>query len=312
MMVSSKKLLEGYLHGDAKYNILPLPAPVQLAEATTFVNSHLAPSSAPGEMVKLSRVAIFHDLRETAAGFERLLTPTVFASLEPRTAGAVIAALAWLGDAPQAEMARNRFAELVKRTDFEQHRETLCATAFHLADNKSADLLRRALAGKTEELRAALQQPGPGRETVEIRIDQLDELAAQELKALEDANRLRADILANPEIQKQVRDLVDLYLEIHPHSTSRLVEWAAFRLVRLHHRAKIADVFLEVAARYPADEDARQTEPNIVRARVLRAMQFFGQPPNLKDQEWLRKFGDVGTDILALRPDWEYSPYHSH
>jgi len=44
----------------------------------------------------------------------------------------------------------------------------------------------------------------------------------------------------------------------------------------------------------------------LLRARSLRAADYFGLPLAQADREWLDQQADDGSDIIALRPNWKY------
>jgi len=309
--------LEGYLHGESKYNILPVPAPINRIVASAFVMRELPKALDMDPAGKLARLAIFHDLRDTAAGFLRLL---LLGETTPREVGrtiAAIAALAWIGDAPQLAAARQRYAELLRREDMETVREMLLDGAYALGPAEGSAGLRQAIARavsglqlKIRDLRAANQVDAA--ENLESRAARLEEFSVRELKALDRANALRQEILNETNAAVQINHLTALYLEEHPQGSRRLSEWAAFRLVRTSDRAKIWTAFFEASERNARKDAARQKELDLVHARALRAAAFFEAPITPEVRIWLGASRDDGTDLLALRPDWEYPPPHSH
>jgi hypothetical protein len=309
--------LEGYLHGESKYNILPVPAPVNRALATAFVLRHLASALDPDTAGKLARLAIFHDLRDTAEGFLRLLRLGEPTPRDVERTVAAIAALAWLGDAAQVAAARQRYAELLRRDDIEQIRETLLNAAYALGPAEGSAGLQRAVAGAVTALRtriAELRAPKPPEvvDNLETRIDRLEEFSVREIKTLDRANGVRQAILTEPDVTMQITHLFSLYLEENPQGTRRLSEWAAFRLVRTPDRGKVGAALLIAAERNHRVDPARQKELDLVRGRALRGAAFFEAPLKPELRIWLGTAPDDGTDLLALRPDWEYPPPHSH
>lgn len=309
--------LEGYLHGESKYNILPVPAPLNRELASTFVARELPAALDPDTAGKLARLAIYHDLRDTAEGFARLLRLGESTAHDAGRTVAAIAALAWIGDAPQAAAARQHYAGLLRRDDVEELRETLLAAAHALGPAEGSAGLQQAITASVSTLRLRISELRPPNQAgvvdnLETRIDRLEEFSAREIKALDRANGVRRELLAETNAATQIAGLVALYLEDHPQGTRRLSEWAAFRLVRLPDRAKVGAVFIEAAASHARVEPSRQKELDLTRARALRAAEFFEVSLSAEARAWLAARPDEGADLLALRPDWQYPPPHSH
>src|SRR5258705_9341792 len=66
--------LQSYYDTPTKYQPAPVPAPLDRGAAIAFVNSRANQATSPEKMRKLMRLAIFYDLRETAAAFIGVLT----------------------------------------------------------------------------------------------------------------------------------------------------------------------------------------------------------------------------------------------
>ncbi len=309
--------LEGYFHGESKYNVLPVPAPLDRALASAFVLRELPSALDPDAARKLSRLAIFHDLRDTADGFLRLLRLGEPTARDVGRSVAAITALVWIGDQAQTAAARQRYAELLRRDDVEEQRETLLDAAYALGPGEGSAALQQAISASVAGLRFRISElrppkPVPIVENLESRIDRLGEFSAREIKALDRANGIRQEILADTNSASQISALVVLYLEIHPQATRRLAEWAAYRLLRVSDRSKAGVVLLEEAQRHDRKDEARQKELDLVHARALRAAAFLEASLTPETRIWLGTSRDNGTDLLALRPDWPYPPPHSH
>ena len=54
------------------------------------------------------------------------------------------------------------------------------------------------------------------------------------------------------------------------------------------------------------EDERKQARRDLYRARSLRAAYYFGHAGEPEDRVWLGSQPDPGTDVLALRPDWEY------
>ena len=147
---------------------------------------------------------------------------------------------------------------------------------------------------------------------VENRIDRLNEFAGLEVVNLEKANLIRAGIESLASEEARLLRLVEMYLDDTPDSTPRLAEWSGLKLLRVPVREKIAPQFLAQAEKYGRRDPERQVELDAVRARALRAAEFFGAVLNKPAQQWLAGQSDAGTDLLALRPHWVYPAPHAH
>jgi hypothetical protein len=68
----------------------------------------------------------------------------------------------------------------------------------------------------------------------------------------------------------------------------------------------IARQFLSVAKGYEAAGRDANPQSALIRARSLRAVEFFGEKIDDASRQWLTAQTDPGTDLLALRPQWAY------
>ncbi len=309
--------LPAYLHGEAKYHVLPVPTPLDRATALAFVVKELPQVHSSEEALKLSRLTVFYDLRETADSFNAL---GKFTEREPhevaRTAAAIIA-VAWVGDAEQFAKAQANFAALLGRAEIEPHRHTLHDANYALGPREGTDRLKQALASAVARLRAShaeLAKKGrsPELDMLENRVARLNEFVGLEVANLDRANKLRAVLEGLPDDDARVPRLIELYLDDAPDSTPQLADWAGLRLLRVPTREQIAPGFLTQTRRYEKRDPARQPELDAVRARALRAAEFFGARLADADQQWLARQKDAGTDLLALRPNWQYPAPHAH
>ena len=309
--------LPAYLHGEAKYHVLPVPTPLEPADALSFVTRELPLAHNVEEVVKLSHLAVFYNLRETADGF---LSAGKLAGKEPLDAvrnAAAIRAVAWVGNSNQFAQAQAQFAALIRRADLEQHQSVLLDTSYPLGPQAGTENLKQAVAATVESIRARQTELRPRGQPTELsmlenRMARLNEFVGLEITNLEKANKLRASIEALPGDEARVFQLVELYLDDTPDSTPHLADWAGLKLLRSSARAKIAAEFLAQAKRYDKKDPERQPELDAVRVRALRSAQFFGAPPSVLEKKWLAKQKDTGTDLLALRPEWNYPAAHAH
>jgi hypothetical protein len=298
--------LHAYLHGEAKYHVLPVPTPLDRLPALTFVAEQLPTTRSAEEMGKLGRIASFYDLRETADAF---LSAAKAAKEDIPRAAAAIGAVAWEGNAEEFAEAQKEFSALLRRADVEQDRNILFETSFALGPRVGSEPLKQAIAGAVNDLRARLRTKSDP--MLENRVARLEEFTGLELAELDQANKLRTTLEALPEDARRPR-LVELYLDDSPDSTPRLAAWAGLKLLRSPVRQTVAPEFLAQAAKYNRRDADRQAELDIVRARALRAAEYFGARLPDADRTWLASQKDMGTDLLALRPNWEYPAPHAH
>jgi hypothetical protein len=186
--------------------------------------------------------------------------------------------------------------------------------AYSLGPQESTENLKSAVRSAISSLQTRLQElkKAPTKTPAEIdvlesRQDRLEEFLNLEIPRLEQANAVRVSIDAMPE-DKRIALLCGLYLGNSARATPPQVEWAAYKLVRLNAKLhpSIAKEFLAQAALNHQTDPDRQTHFDLVRARSLRAAEYFGAILEAPMKLWLVKQKDHGTDLLALRPDWEY------
>jgi hypothetical protein len=93
----------------------------------------------------------------------------------------------------------------------------------------------------------------------------------------------------------QVQPLVAYSLAMVTESTPQLSYWAAMRLLRLPSLNR------QIAAEFYAAGSARPGD-DLIRARALRAAQYFGYALPEAERQSLAGQPDTGTDPLVLRP----------
>lgn len=309
--------LPAYLHGEAKYHVLPVPTPLDRAAAAAFVATQLPLARSSEDVSKLARLAMFYDLKETADAFLSVAKLAGREPADPVRASAAVSAVAWIGDPDQFAQAQTQFAELVRQSDFETHRLALLDVNYALGPRVGSEPLKQAHSAAVARLRsqlAGLRQKGQPAEVtlLENRVARLEEFAGLEIANLDKANKIRSAIEALPGEAARLPRLVELYLDDTPDSTPQLADWAGLKLLRLTEREIIGPEFLAQAGRYNRRNPERQAELDAVRARALRAAEFFGVTLPKPEQEWLAGQKDAGTDLLALRSRWVYPAPHTH
>ena len=136
-----------------------------------------------------------------------------------------------------------------------------------------------------------------GATLMEEKANALTEYAAIQLVHADEAFALRARIDAMPPAG-QIAPLVALSLSAVRESTPQLSYWASMRLLRLPAVLKptIGEEFSLAAVAHAGDD--------LVRARALRAAEYFGLTLAEAASKWLANQPDAGVDPLVLRPHY--------
>lgn len=311
---NDRRRLESYLTAEAKYLVAPIPAPIDPATAIEFVKNHATERLPPEQMSKLARLAILHDLKETAPAFIAVLKNTEQKTPDYHRSAWALIALAWIGSHEQHNFSLSYLHKLQARAPVWENREVMldATEAFGPLEGTDKHRLwvteeierRKSLMGQYQSQNKQAEARG-----VEIQIDELEEHLSAVVAAVDRSNGIRATVLPLP-LDARISRLTTLYAGTEP-ATPALVSWAAFTLVRVAKEdggsaAKIAGQFASLATQHERPEGEPNASAALIRARCLRAVEFFGQALNEAELQWLTSQGDPGTDILALRPNWHY------
>jgi hypothetical protein len=299
---SDLERLQRYYDTSTKYYPAPVPAPLDRSTAIAFVNSKANPATPPEKMRKLTRLAIFYELRETAAAFIGVLTG---AESQPdaivRSALALIA-LAWIGDQGQQARAQEYYRGLQSRASVDLHRDIMLEVVEAFGPREGTGSHRQWIQAAIRTLEAQLKQDQANRNVAganlaEEKINALTEYLNFQLARVDRSFSLR-QMIESLAPSAQIAQLVPLALGTSPEATPQLGFWASMRLIRMAQafRDQIGATFLSQAPLLaaPAQE--------LFRARALRAAEFFGRPPAAPDVQWLAGHPDTRVDPLVLRP----------
>jgi len=313
---TDEQRLAAYLRADEKYHTVPVPAPVDRAVAVRFTTDEVPRASAPAAMRRLVRLALLHDLRETADAFTQVLQATETQPPDFDRSAFAVVALAWLGDGPRVQTAQRYFQSLQRRASAERNRQAMLEACLALGPAEGTaghrEWVGREIA-TLEALAARHQQQGQAREerAIRMRIDQLREYllvdVARADRAL--AVRSRLDAVA-PEARAE--QLAALYVGGGGEATPEVSWWAGLTLVRSaaggpSRRDRLGAELLKLARANQAPPPGQTPlEADLRRARALRAAEFLGVALEARDRDWLQAQTDPGTDVLALRPGWNY------
>lgn len=311
-IMDADQRLTSYLEASTKYQVVPPPTGLDRGAVVGFVNQHVTPAQTVRRMRKLMRLACLYNARPCAAAFAAILRRAERDATDYARSAVAVAAIGWLGDADQWSEAQTYFHGMLRRMPDESLRDAFVEAAFFLGPAEGTAELRRW----AEDRRAALQAQaakasGGEAQRLELAVDEMEEFINLELAKLDKANEARERIAKTSDPAGRAVKLIAYYLLEANEATPRLAEWAAFAVVRVGEeepaaRDAIAAECLKAAQRYVKTDPARQAEFDLPRAAALRAALFFRGRPTQEDLTWLEAQPDAGTDLLALRPNWEY------
>ncbi len=313
--IPDQERLQGYLEADPKYDVAPIPVPVDRTLAARAITERVKPDLPPRTMEKLARLAVFYDLRETAPAFGSVLKLRESEAADYARSAQALIALAWIGDAAQWDYAQRYYRTVQERADPERDRAAMLAVCDALGPRENTDAHRQwisvRLAKVDRELAEAQQKKTPQENWLENRRNDLREHLAFTVRDVDRDNAGRLRIAGMPP-ETRPQYLAPIYMRDPdlPGISPNLSYWAAMTLIRLAIsglRAQIGAEFARIGAKYDNKQAGdRQQAFDLLRARALRAMEFFGQPPDEASKKWLAAQADLGADLLALRPNWRY------
>jgi len=314
-VLGESERLAGYLAANTKYNVVPLPAIEDRAEAVRFVREHLTSTQSLGNLRKLSRLAVFYQLRETSGGFEKLLTGKEEDATSVSKAAVALVTLAWIGNEAQVAHAQEYFQQLQNGADIEAQRQPMLEVCRALGSPAAIAQHRQWL---TTHVQAAQRQLADAerehrsRQVSGLRneVDELEEYLGGDVARAESEIALRQRVLQLSPTE-QISRLARLYLETEDDATPALAYWAGMTLQRVSSRtpdlrAHIARTFVERAREHEKPADPGDEEYELLRAKALRAAQLFGASLDTQQLTWLHTQRDTGSDLLAWRPQWRY------
>ena len=311
---TDEQRLAAYLRLDEKYDPAPVPAPVDRATAVRFVNDDVPRTTGPAEMRRLVRLALVHDLRETAVAFTQILRSREAQPAEIDRAALAVVALAWLGDEPRVQTAQRYLHGLWSRASASRNRQAMLGACLALGPAEGTAGHREWVGQEITALETAgHQRQGQAREAraVQMQIDQLREHLVVEVTRADRTLAVRSRVdAAAPEMRSE--QLAALYVGGGPDATPEASWWAALAMVRTaaggpSRRDRLAADLLRLArANETALSGQTPLESELRRARALRAVGFLGAPLEARDRDWLQAQPDPGTDVLAARPGWKY------
>ncbi len=298
----TRQQIEAYLEADGLYSIVPIPAPLDVAVALEVCLPKIGPETSEEELTRLSRLTVFHDLKETAGAWDKLLQRL---DDVPKSAAAIIA-LAWLGDKEQHSRAAALYRSWLKRADPDRDRPLTAAVCAALGPAVGTGDLK----AWAENAAEALVRGNPSRND-QLRAEMIRQFANLDIPEID------RDFEAREKIGEEgaIGRLAGIYCDAAPESHSATIWWSAVTLNRLakdaEARKEIAERFASIARREGRDEDG-QEEIDAIREAALRAAEFYDAELPMTDRLWLGKREDYGALLLVLRPNWIFPAPHAH
>lgn len=310
-----------YLEAESKYFVVPILTPLDRTTAIRFVIEQVTLKQTVEKMRKLSRLAIFYNLKETAPVFGNLLQRNEQQLSDYQRSALAIIALAWIGDDKQRQAAQSYFHSLQDRANVQQLRDIMLEATDALGPAEGTGNHRRWVEAEVTRLNALAQQyqeqsKHNEEQGIQIQIDELEDHLHTKVVVVEKSNTVRQALLALP-AETQLPRLATLYIGDTADATPELSFWSAMMLLRLAEqggsmRENIAREFLHLAQQYERKDPQWQAHIDLLRARCLRAVEYFAPPLVGPNHTWLLNQEDHGTDLLALRPHWKYPAGHTH
>ncbi len=341
--------LEHFLGGEAKYYILPVPAPLSRAAATLFLAQNIPLAESADKMRKLVRLATFYNVTEAAPMFIKVFGGLGRSDASARWAAAVAGAV-WVGGPDARSRVRDSLPELLARADTFDDRDAIY-TMFDaigpepgdpkFAATRLGQWLDSGIARFDLKIEDTRRNKGAEQaELVHAQKVTVEEYRTTNGPRLERIGAQRVKLLALASDDAKIKALVPLAIAETPESSKEIQYWSTIMLLRLGgttdpvsvdpgkaapvesdevkarraNRELIATEFHKDAAsrRAKIEDERKQTRQHLYRARSLRAAYYFGHAGEPQDRVWLGMQVDPGTDVLALRPDWEYPAACGH
>ncbi len=310
---NDEQRLAAYMATDPKLAVAPVPTPIDRGVASRFIVQQIPRAGKPADLRKLAAVAIVYDLRDAVQAFGGILRRTEKEPREAAKSAQALIALAWLGESQVWDFAQRYFHDLQDRFRPDDTREDMLEVCFALGPREGTGYHRQWVTTRLARVKEeAAKAAEPDATKLNRRAANLQHHASLVVARTDRALAARARVESMPP-EARIAPLAGVYLD-EPGLvgiTDDLSWWAGVTLIRLAVsglRAQIGAEFTRLAAKYDNKQAGEQQgEFDLLRARALRAMEFFGQQPNEAAKKWLASQKDSGADLLALRPNWQYA-----
>lgn len=328
------EIIRGFLIADSKYDIVPVPTGLDPKNVLNVVRKELIASGSTQKLQKLSELTIFYNLKNLSADFLTFLIENEKNKGNCDLSLICIITLVWIAEDQDLLQAQNYFQKLLQRTIFPDNRHMILQTCNALNSQQALSQVKAWLHSQTNQIDRKIEELKGQSTTTDIRRFE-EKKKAIESFLKNDVGKLEAYINERIAIEtvndssERLKKITLFYL----HDFSEQWYWAAMKLIRQagqsdEARQAVALGFLKLSqayviddkryeqleAQYDEDDDAQYDDTELVelhsailkRTRCLRAAEFFGDDLNDENSAWLSRQEDMGTDPLALRPDWKY------
>ena len=308
--------LERFYAAERKYHALPIPAGMPRDRIVDFVKKHADAKLPPRSTYKLSGLAIFYGLGETVEDFDAMLNKRETEAADYARSTYAMIANCWIGDNGEVAATQTYFQKTLHRAEVQRDKFLMASVCDALGPMEGTDNLRKWIQAEIDKLKkriADMEAQGNegGASAERARLADTDEFLRFDVPVIDDANAVRKQLEQIEDDATLIRRLTALYLGDDKDSNANLEPWAGLRLVQMGRDkrtvgGRIGAEFMTRAKRYEPKDPKKQDELDHRRARCLRGADFFGVALTPEDQEWLEGQVDRGTDLVALRPEWEY------
>ncbi|HWL92114.1 MAG TPA: hypothetical protein VNT79_01145, partial [Phycisphaerae bacterium] len=251
----SDELLRAYYSTSTKYFVVPVPARIDRAAAVDFIRDRVKTTESKQKIGKLSRLAIFHDLSETADTFASLLNRAESTGDDYARSATAITTIAWIGDEAQISAAQKYFQALLQRASVLRDRQVMLAACDALGAREGTQNIRKWIQKEIDRLEAAANKreaaPGEAANT-RNQVADLKEFLAFQVTQVDNANAARQKIAKMTPAETTIRPLADCYLRENQDDAPTLEYWSAITLVHLGRdqpaiAPRVGDEFLKRA-----------------------------------------------------------------
>jgi hypothetical protein len=305
---SPMEKLETYVLRPGAFDDLNIPRDLDRGSVAQFVTKRVSPPISIKSLKRLENVVTYYDLQEVCGHLQGLLSQpsSSFGTAEYAVIARTIAA----NCPPPAPQQMASYAQtLVSRAKTSAEMTEL----LDLQDRIGPGYDLTLLANRLVQLRAlARSDPDP---QAKFQIIPLDQMYSQSLPRMQKANEIKAQILANPDREYRLLQLVKIYLGLEYGYAEYLTPWAIARLKRETWgaqpayqatrredpglRAEVARMFETAAANVSKFPGVDPADHDFLRVTCLRAADFFGHALSAEDHAFMAKHAGGQVDMLS-------------
>ncbi|MCK5269836.1 MAG: hypothetical protein KAJ46_03590 [Sedimentisphaerales bacterium] len=323
-------IIKEYLRADEKYHMVPVPTKLDQTTVLILTKQELNDVPSQARAGKISRLAVFYDLKKLLPDFERFLREQEKDVREIYCEAWSVIALAQIGQ-DQNQTAHNYYPILLKRADFQKYHRLMFVVCDALNTEQAMAQFRSWISQYVQALNEKIKYENNPvkKDQLDIDLANIQDFSAIDVSDLTEAVEMRQKVLQMPDLSPRIKKLTEFYMD----DDDLLNEWAAIKLTReaqaqkeavdlIKHELRImAELYKPLAEKsLPADDEETEVveeemsdeqdmirEASLKMARCLRAAVYFGSELTQDQTVWLKRQFDYGVDPLALRPNWNYS-----